>query len=117
MNINKFTQKSLQAVQDCERVAMEYGNQEIEQEHLLYALLTQDDSLIMKLMEKMSIDKNVIINRVEDALRKKRKPCMVGTGSMSDPYMPLELELRYTRRALELIERYGFGATLVKLHP
>ena len=73
MNINKFTQKSLQAVQDCERVAMEYGNQEIEQEHLLYALLTQDDSLIMKLMEKMSIDKNVIINRVEEALRKRTK--------------------------------------------
>ena len=42
MNINKFTQKSLQAVQDCEKIAMDYGNQEIEQEHLLYALLTQD---------------------------------------------------------------------------
>ena len=53
MNINKFTQKSLQAVQDCEKVALEYGNQEIEQEHLLYALLVQDDSLILKLMEKM----------------------------------------------------------------
>ena len=46
MNINKFTQKSLQAVQDCERIASDYGNQEIAQEHLLYALLTQDDSLI-----------------------------------------------------------------------
>ena len=57
MNINKFTQKSLQAVQDCEKIAMEYGNQEIEQEHLFYALLTQDDSLILKLMEKMGIDK------------------------------------------------------------
>ena len=53
MNINKFTQKSLQAVQNCERIAMDYGNQEIAQEHLLYALLTQDDSLIAKLMEKM----------------------------------------------------------------
>ena len=48
MNINKFTQKSLQAVQDCEKIAMDYGNQEIEQEHLLYALLTQDDGLIPK---------------------------------------------------------------------
>ena len=46
MNINKFTQKSIQAVQDCEKTAMEYGNQEIEQEHLLYALLTQEDGLI-----------------------------------------------------------------------
>ena len=73
MNINKFTQKSLQAVQSCERIAMEYGNQEIEQEHLFYALLTQDDSLILKMMEKMSVDKHLIINRVEEALRKRPK--------------------------------------------
>ena len=73
MNINKFTQKSIQAVQDCERTAMEYGNQEIEQEHLLYALLTQDDSLILKLMEKMGIDKDIIVNRTEEALRKRTK--------------------------------------------
>ncbi len=73
MNINKFTQKSIQAVQGCERAAMEYGNQEIEQEHLLYALLTQDDSLILKLMEKMGIDKNMIVNRTEEALRKRTK--------------------------------------------
>ena len=73
MNINKFTQKSLQAVQDCEKVALEYGNQEIEQEHLLYALLVQDDSLILKLMEKMGIDKNAMVNRVEEAIRKRTK--------------------------------------------
>ena len=73
MNINKFTQKSLQAVQDCERIAMDYGNQEIAQEHLLYALLTQDDSLIAKLMEKMGLDKNLIINRVEEAIKKRPK--------------------------------------------
>ncbi|MEO2238125.1 ATP-dependent chaperone ClpB [Dorea sp. YH-dor226] len=73
MNINKFTQKSLQAVQDCERIAMDYGNQEIAQEHLLYALLTQDDSLIAKLMEKMGLDKNIVINRVEEAIRKRPK--------------------------------------------
>ena len=73
MNINKFTQKSLQAVQNCERIAMDYGNQEIAQEHLLYALLTQDDSLIAKLMEKMGLDKNLIINRVEEAIQKRRK--------------------------------------------
>ena len=73
MNINKFTQKSLQAVQNCERIAMDYGNQEIAQEHLLYALLTQDDSLIAKLMEKMGLDKNLIINRVEEAVQKRPK--------------------------------------------
>ena len=73
MNINKFTQKSLQAVQNCERIAMDYGNKEIAQEHLLYALLTQDDSLIAKLMEKMGLDKNLIINRVEEAIQKRPK--------------------------------------------
>ena len=73
MNINKFTQKSLQAVQNCERIAMDYGNQEIAQEHLLDALLTQDDSLIAKLMEKMGLDKNLIINRVEEAIQKRPK--------------------------------------------
>ena len=73
MNINKFTQKSLQAVQNCERIAMDYGNQEIAQEHLLYALLTQDDSVIAKLMEKMGLDKNLIINRVEEAIQKRPK--------------------------------------------
>ena len=57
MNINKFTQKSIQAVNDLEKIAYEYGNQEIEQEHLLYALLNQEDSLILKLIEKMEINK------------------------------------------------------------
>lgn len=61
------------AVQGCEKVADEYGHQEIEQEHLLYSLLTQDESLILKLMEKMGISKEVIINRVEEALRKRPK--------------------------------------------
>ncbi len=73
MNINKFTQKSMEAVNQCERVALEYGNQEIEQEHLLYGLLTQEDSLILKLMEKMGIDKNGILERTEEALRKRTK--------------------------------------------
>ena len=70
MNINKFTQESLQAVQQCEKIAMEYGNQEIEQEHLMYALLTQDDSLILKLMQKMGLDGSAVIHRVEEALRR-----------------------------------------------
>ncbi len=73
MNIQKFTQNSLQAVQSCEKVAYEYGNQEISQEHLLYALLTQDDSLILKLLEKMNIQKEFFINRVEQALNKRPK--------------------------------------------
>ena len=55
MNINKFTQNSMQAVQNCEKIAYDYGNQELAQEHLLYALITQDDSLILKLLEKMSM--------------------------------------------------------------
>ncbi|MFQ7089826.1 MAG: ATP-dependent Clp protease ATP-binding subunit, partial [Dorea sp.] len=68
MNISKFTQKSVQAVQDLEKVAYEYGNQEIEEEHLLYALLTQEDSLILKLIEKMEIQKEYFIDTVKRAL-------------------------------------------------
>ena len=67
MNINKFTQNSLQAVQNCEKIAADNGNQELAQEHLLYALLTQDDSLILKLFEKMSIRSQLF-----------RKPCRAG---------------------------------------
>ena len=68
MNISKFTQKSIQAVQDLEKIAYEYGNQEVEQEHLLYALLTQEDSLILKLIEKMEINKEYFVNTVKKAL-------------------------------------------------
>ena len=73
MNISKFTQKSVQAVQDLEKVAYEYGHQEVEQEHLLYALLTQEDSLILKLIEKMDINKEYFINVVKKALDAKVK--------------------------------------------
>ena len=73
MNISKFTQKSVQAVQDLEKVAYEYGNQEVEQEHLLYALVTQEDSLILKLIEKMEINKDYFINTVKKALDAKVK--------------------------------------------
>ena len=73
MNISKFTQKSVQAVQDLEKVAYEYGNQEVEQEHLLYALLTQEDSLILKLIEKMEINKDYFINTVKKVLDAKVK--------------------------------------------
>ncbi|MBQ7430201.1 MAG: ATP-dependent chaperone ClpB [Butyrivibrio sp.] len=73
MNIQKFTQKSIEAVNNCEKVAMDYGNQEIEQEHLLYSLLTIEDSLIIKLIEKMGISKESFIQRVEQGLAKRTK--------------------------------------------
>ena len=73
MNLTKFTQKSIQAVEGCEKLAYEYGNQEIEQEHLLYSLLTIDDSLILKLIEKMEIQKEYFTNRVEQGLSKRTK--------------------------------------------
>lgn len=73
MNISKFTQKSVQAVQDLEKVAYQFGNQEIEEEHLLYALLEQEDSLILKLIEKMEIDKNYFRNSLNQALDAKVK--------------------------------------------
>ena len=68
MNISKFTQNSIQAVQSLEKIAYEYGNQEIEQEHLLYALLTQENSLILKLIEKMEINKDYFVQSVQKAL-------------------------------------------------
>ncbi len=73
MNLTKFTRKSMQAVEQCEKLAYEYGNQEIEQEHLLYSLLTIDDSLILKLTEKMEINKEYFLNRVEQSLQKRVK--------------------------------------------
>ena len=72
MNIDKFTQKSIEAVNGCEKLAMEYGNQEIEQEHLLYSLLTIEDSLISKLVEKMEIQKDHFVQRVQEALEKTK---------------------------------------------
>ena len=73
MNINKFTQKSMEAVQNCEKIASDYGNQEIEKEHLLYSLLTLDDSLIAKMIEKMEIDPQTFLNRVEELIEKRPK--------------------------------------------
>ena len=73
MNINKFTQKSVEAVQGCEKIASEYGNQEIEQEHLLYSLLTMEDSLLLKLIEKMEINQQYFVNKVEELIGKRPK--------------------------------------------
>ena len=63
----------MQAVESCEKLAYEYGNQEIEQEHLLYSLLTIEDSLILKLIEKMEIQKEHFLNRGEQAIKKRIK--------------------------------------------
>ena len=73
MNISKFTQKSIQAINQLEKVAYDFGNQEIEQEHLLYSLLHQEDSLILKLVEKMEINKEHFLNRLEDFIGKRVK--------------------------------------------
>ena len=73
MNIDKFTQKSLQAVEGCKKLAYEYGNQEIEEEHLLYSLLTIEDSLIFKLVEKMGINTEAFMDRAKQALEKRVK--------------------------------------------
>ena len=79
MNIQKFTQKSVQAVQECEKLAYEYGNQEIEQEHLLVALLQQEDGLILKLIEKMEIDGE---HFVQNALRHLEARVKVSGGQI-----------------------------------
>lgn len=73
MNISKFTQKSMEAIERCEKLAYEYGNQEIEQEHLHYSLLTIEDSLILKLIEKMGIQKEHYLDRAESAVAKRVK--------------------------------------------
>ena len=73
MNISKFTQKSVEAIQNCEKIAGEYGNQEIDQEHLLFALVSLEDSLIIKLIEKMEIQPEYFKNRVEDYIAKRPK--------------------------------------------
>ena len=85
MKIDRFTQKSIEAVQNMEKVALDYGNQEIEQEHLLYSLLTIENSIVPKLIEKMGIDNQVFLARVDDALKKRTK---VQGGS---PYVGADL--------------------------
>ena len=131
MNINKFTQNSLQAVQGCEKVAYEYGNQEVEQEHLLYSLVTQEDGLIPKLIEKMEIQESLFCNRVEEGLRKRTKvqggQIFIGQDlnkalihaedeakQMGDEYVSVEhlflSLLKYPNRELKVIFR-EFGIT------
>lgn len=73
MNINKFTQKSIEAVQNCEKLAYEHGNQQLEQEHLLYSLLSLEDSLILKLITKMNISPEMFTNEAQQALNRLTK--------------------------------------------
>ena len=82
MNINKFTQKSLEAVQNCEKLAYEHGNQQIEQEHLLYSLLSLEDSLIFKLITKMNISGEQFRNEVEQLVAKLPKVGGSGSGQL-----------------------------------
>lgn len=129
MNIQKFTQKSIEAVNGCEKIAMEYGNQEIEQEHLLYSLLQVEDSLIRKLLEKMGVDTTSFENRVRQALEKRTKVSgakpyvgqylnQVLTGAedeakaLGDEYVSVEhlflmLLKKPNREVKEIFEEYG----------
>ena len=131
MNINKFTQKSMEAVQQCEKLAYEYGNQEIDQEHLLYSLLTIDESLILKLIDKMEINKDSFLSQSQSLLEKKPK---VSGGQvyisndlnkvlisaedelkpMKDEYVSVEhlflALLKYPNKALKELFR-GYGIT------
>ncbi|MDY3918573.1 MAG: ATP-dependent chaperone ClpB [Candidatus Limivivens sp.] len=129
MNINKFTQKSIQAVNDLEKVAYEYGNQEVEQEHLLYSLLNQEDSLILKLIEKMEINREHFAGSLQKALEKRPKvsggQVYIGqylnrvlvsaedeAKAMGDEYVSVEhlflALLRYPNNAMkELFKEYG----------
>lgn len=62
--------------------------------------------------EDIEVKQNAL-ELLEDALKRKRKRCMIGTGAMTDPYIPLENDLRYVRKSLSLAEKYGFGFTLI----
>lgn len=129
MNIQKFTQKSIEAINDCEKLAYEYGNQEIEQEHLLVALLQQEDGLIPKLIEKMEINKEHFTENAKRHLEARVKvsggQVYVGQNlnkvlinaeteakQMGDEYVSVEhlflALLKYPNKAVkEMIREYG----------
>ena len=73
MNINKFTKKSIEAMQDCEKIAYDFGNQEIAQEHFLFSLIEQEDSLVKKLIQKMDIDADVFCAQLRGMLEQRTK--------------------------------------------
>ncbi len=130
MNINKFTQKSMEAIKDCEKLAYEYGNQEIDQEHFLCALLRLDDSLIASLLEKMGIDMSrfkddceVVLNRktkvagdvelhISQALNKVMLCAEDEAKAMGDQYVSVEhlflSMIKYPNQAIKkLFDTYG----------
>ena len=129
MNIQKFTQKSVEAINDCEKLAYEYGNQEIEQEHLLVALLQQEDGLILKLIEKMEIQKEHFVDNAKRHLEARVKvsggQVYVGADlnkvlihaedeakQMGDEYVSVEhlflCLLKYPNKAMrEIFKEYG----------
>lgn len=129
MNIQKFTQKSMEAVQDCEKLAYEYGNQEIEQEHLLVALLQQENGLIPQMIEKMEIQlehfKDNAIRHLEARTKVSGGQVYVGKDlnqvlihaedeakAMGDEYVSVEhlflAMIRYPNRAIkEIFKEYG----------
>ena len=129
MNIQKFTQKSVEAINDCEKLAYEYGNQEIEQEHLMVALMQQEDGLIPKLIEKMEIQKQHFADNVRRKLEARVKvsggQVYVGQNlnkvlihaedeakQMGDEYVSVEhlflALIKYPNQAMkELFKEYG----------
>ena len=130
MNIQKFTQKSIEAVNDCEKLAYDYGNQELEQEHLLLALLDQEDGQIPKLIEKMEIDLNHFTENARKHLEARTKVSGAGqlyvgqnlnkvlihaedeAKAMGDAYVSVEhlflCLIKYPNNALKsIIKEYG----------
>ena len=109
MDFNKFTQKSLEAIQNCQKIAYEYGNQEIDEEHLLYSLLTMEDSLIAKLIGKMEINDQGFIYQAEKLVAKRVKVSgqvqVYLSGALNQALMQAETEAKqmddevYFRRA------------------
>ena len=85
MNISKFTQKSQEVVQGCEKIAMDYGHQEMGEEHLLASMMKVDDSLISKLIEKMGIEPEVFLAQIDGLLNKR--PKVTGGDMRIDRYL------------------------------
>ena len=117
MNISKFTQKSMQAIERCEKLAYEYGNQEIEQEHLLYALLTIEDSLIAKLIEKMDINLEHFLDnsrsRVEKRVKVQGGQVYVGKD-LNQILIHAEDEAKQMGDEYVSVEHYSFPCCIIR---
>ncbi len=95
MNLQKFTQKSIESVKSAQELMVEYGNQQMRQEHILYSLLTQEDGLISEMVNKLGTDKPKLISQIEDEINKLPKV----SGSGADPeriYISAELDKAFT---------------------